>query len=114
MPFREAIIYALSVGVSTEDTNGLRLRLKLLSNVDCTCLKFFSRFLYEDHPQFGPLPTFGVIPAMSGTDGLVTGGVPGLEIDLTQVTIYYRQLQNCFQTVFLKTYCHTTKAATIP
>jgi len=64
--FREAIIYALSVGVSTEDTNGLR-------------------FLYEDHPQFGPLPTFGVIPAMSGTDGLVTGGVPGLEIDLTQV-----------------------------
>lgn len=64
--FREAIIYALSVGVSTEDSNGLR-------------------FLYEDHPQFGPLPTFGVIPAMSGTDGLVTGGVPGLEIDLTQV-----------------------------
>jgi len=64
--FREAIIYALSVGVSTEDANGLR-------------------FLYEDHPQFGPLPTFGVIPAMSGTDGLVTGGVPGLEIDLTQV-----------------------------
>ena len=45
----------------------------------------FSRFLYEDHPQFCPLPTFGVIPAMSGTDGLVTGGVPGLEIDLTQV-----------------------------
>jgi len=64
--FREAIIYALSVGVSTQDANGLR-------------------FLYEDHPQFGPLPTFGVIPAMSGTDGLVTGGVPGLEIDLTQV-----------------------------
>ena len=64
-------------------------------------LKFLSRFLYEDHPQFGPLPTFGVIPAMSGTDGLVTGGVPGLEIDLTQVQTT-SLVQKRWQTEFLK------------
>ena len=64
--FREPIIYALSVGASTRDPQGLR-------------------FLYEDHDMFAVLPTFGVIPAMSGTDALVTGGVPGLNIDLTQV-----------------------------
>ena len=58
-------------------------------------LKSASRFLYEDHPHFGPLPTFGVIPAMSGTDGLVTGGVPGLDIDLTQVTIWCKTISNC-------------------
>ena len=64
--FREPIIYSLSVGVSTKDPQGLR-------------------FLFEDHDRFAVLPTFGVIPAMSGTDALVTGGVPGLNIDLTQV-----------------------------
>jgi len=64
--FKESIIYSLAVGVSTRDQDGLR-------------------FLYEDHENFAPLPTFGVIPALSGTDGLVTGGVPGLTIDLTKV-----------------------------
>ena len=64
--FREPIIYSLSVGASTKDPQGLR-------------------FLFEDHDRFAVLPTFGVIPAMSGTDALVTGGVPGLNIDLTQV-----------------------------
>eukprot|EP00092_Neocalanus_flemingeri_P007605 GFUD01008207.1.p1 GENE.GFUD01008207.1~~GFUD01008207.1.p1 ORF type:complete len:604 (+),score=134.87 GFUD01008207.1:249-2060(+) len=64
--FKESIIYSLAVGVSTRDKDGLR-------------------FLYEDHENFAPLPTFGVIPALSGTDGLVTGGVPGLTIDLSKV-----------------------------
>ena len=64
--FKESIIYSLAVGVSTRDKDGLR-------------------FLYEDHEHFAPLPTFGVIPALSGTGGLVTGGVPGLTIDLSKV-----------------------------
>jgi len=64
--FKESIIYSLSVGVSTRDKDGLR-------------------FLYEDHENFAPLPTFAVIPAFSGLDGLVTGGVPGLSIDLSKV-----------------------------
>ena len=64
--FKESIIYSLAVGVSTRDKDGLR-------------------FLYEDHENFAPLPTFGVIPALSGTGGLVTGGVPGLTIDLSKV-----------------------------
>jgi len=64
--FKESIIYSLAVGVSTRDRDGLR-------------------FLYEDHENFAPLPTFAVIPAFSGLDGLVTGGVPGLDIDLSKV-----------------------------
>ena len=37
---------------------------------------------------------------MSGTDGLVTGGVPGLEIDLTQVTTCL--VQKLWNTVIFK------------
>jgi len=64
--FKESIIYSLGVGVSTTDKDGLR-------------------FLYEDHENFAPLPTFGVIPALDGMAGLVTGVVPGLNIDLSKV-----------------------------
>jgi len=64
--FKDLILYALGVGVSTTDDNGLR-------------------FLYENHEDFSALPTFGVIPAMSGLDGLITGKVPGLEIELMNV-----------------------------
>jgi len=64
--FKESIIYSLGVGVSTTDKDGLR-------------------FLYEDHENFAPLPTFGVIPALDGMAGLVTGAVPGLNIDLSKV-----------------------------
>jgi len=64
--FKEAIIYNLSVGASTKDADSLK-------------------FLYEGHDNFSPLPTFGVIPALSGLDGVVTGGVPGLSIDLSRV-----------------------------
>lgn len=43
------------------------------------------RYLYENHESFSVLPTFGVIPALSGLEALVTGQVPGLEIELANV-----------------------------
>ena len=64
--FKEVISYNLAVGASTTQQAGLR-------------------YLYEDEEGFCPLPTFGVIPALSGTGGLVTGSVPGLNIDLQNV-----------------------------
>ncbi|KAJ0019684.1 hypothetical protein NQD34_007253 [Periophthalmus magnuspinnatus] len=62
----QCILYALGVGMSTKDPDSLR-------------------FLYENHPEFSCLPTFGVIVSQ---DALMRGGlmsVPGLNIDLTQV-----------------------------
>jgi (3R)-3-hydroxyacyl-CoA dehydrogenase / 3a,7a,12a-trihydroxy-5b-cholest-24-enoyl-CoA hydratase / enoyl-CoA hydratase 2 len=43
--FRELIMYALGIGVSTTDPDNLR-------------------FLYENHPDFAPFPTFAVIPGI--------------------------------------------------
>ncbi|XP_074527181.1 peroxisomal multifunctional enzyme type 2 [Halichoeres trimaculatus] len=62
----QCILYALGVGMSTQDPDHLR-------------------FLYENHPDFGALPTFGVIPSQAA---MMEGGlssVPGLNIDLTRV-----------------------------
>ncbi|KAJ0067927.1 hypothetical protein NL108_011726, partial [Boleophthalmus pectinirostris] len=62
----QCILYALGVGMSTKDPDSLR-------------------FLYENHPEFSCLPTFGVIVSQ---DALMGGGlvsVPGLNMDLTQV-----------------------------
>uniref|UniRef100_A0A672IYL7 Ketoreductase domain-containing protein n=1 Tax=Salarias fasciatus TaxID=181472 RepID=A0A672IYL7_SALFA len=62
----QCILYALGVGMSTKDPDHLR-------------------FLYENHPDFGCLPTFGVIASQAV---LMEGGlssVPGLGIDFTQV-----------------------------
>lgn len=63
---KDIILYSLGVGVSTTDDNGLDL-------------------LYEGSANFGALTSFGVIPAMGGLTGLVTGQVPGLDIDLSKV-----------------------------
>lgn len=41
--FKDVILYALSLGVSTSDEKNLK-------------------FLYENHPEFSVLPSFGVIP----------------------------------------------------
>lgn len=43
--FRELIMYALGIGISTTDVDNLR-------------------FLYENHPDFAPFPTFSVLPGM--------------------------------------------------
>ena len=64
--FKDLIIYALGVGVSTKDKNGLR-------------------YLYENDEMFSALPTFGVIPAMSGLEDLVSGNIPGLNFHLANV-----------------------------
>ena len=64
--FKDLIVYALGVGVSTSDSNGLR-------------------YLYENDENFSALPTFGVIPAMSGLEDLVSGNIPGLDFHLANV-----------------------------
>ncbi|KAJ8285261.1 hypothetical protein GJAV_G00024770 [Gymnothorax javanicus] len=60
----ECILYALGVGMSTREPDHLR-------------------FLYEGHPEFACLPTFGVIPAQAAMMSL--SSVPGLEFNLGQL-----------------------------
>ncbi|KAM3610601.1 uncharacterized protein V6R79_006475 [Siganus canaliculatus] len=62
----QCILYALGVGMSTKDPDHLR-------------------FLYEGHPDFSCLPTFGVIPAQAAMMDGGLSSVPGLNIDFTQV-----------------------------
>merc|ERR1719369_716371 len=63
---RDTCLYNLAVGVSTADKGSLK-------------------FLYEGHPCFAPLPSFGVLPGLSWLDSLVNGGVPGLTVELNNV-----------------------------
>jgi len=65
---KDVILYALAVGASTGDQDG-------------------NRFLYEGDSNFAPIPTFGVLLAQEalGQTGLITGGLPGFEIDLSKV-----------------------------
>ena len=60
------ILYNLGVGASTKTQHGLDL-------------------LYEGSENFTPLTSFGVIPAFGGLKTLITGQVPGLNIDLSKV-----------------------------
>ena len=64
---KDVILYALGVGASTKDS------------LD---------FLYEGAESFGALTSFGVIPAMGGLTGLISGMVPGLDIDLSKVITF--------------------------
>ena len=57
----------MSVGVSTQDEDGLQL-------------------LYEGHSEFAPLSSFGTIPGFGGLTQLITGAVPGVSIELSKVT----------------------------
>ena len=72
------ILYALGVGASTKTTHGLNL-------------------LYEGSENFSTLTSFGVIPAFGGLTGLVSGKVPGLNIDLSKLSTYrVFHLRMCF------------------
>ncbi|XP_041792643.1 peroxisomal multifunctional enzyme type 2 [Chelmon rostratus] len=62
----QCILYALGVGMSTKDPDHLR-------------------FLYEGHPDFSCLPTFGVIPSMTAMMDGSLSSVPGLNIDFTRI-----------------------------
>ena len=64
--FKEVILYALGIGASTSKADNLK-------------------FLYENDENFSVLPTFGVIPALSGLESLITGQIPGLDFDLSMV-----------------------------
>lgn len=50
------------------------------------------RFLYEGHPDFSCLPTFGVIPAQAAMMDGGLASIPGLNIDFTQVRNLLRRL----------------------
>lgn len=65
---KDVILYALGIGVSTEEPDHLR-------------------FLYENSEDFGPLPTFGIVPMQAAmlASGVITGGVDGLDVNLTKV-----------------------------
>ncbi|XP_061585399.1 peroxisomal multifunctional enzyme type 2 [Cololabis saira] len=62
----KCIMYALGVGMSTKDSDHLR-------------------FLYEGHPDFSCLPTYGVILSQAAVMGGGLSSVPGLNIDFTKV-----------------------------
>ena len=62
------MLYNLGVGASTKTEHGLEL-------------------LYEGSENFAALSSFGVIPAFGGLTGLVSGKVPGLDIDLFKVSM---------------------------
>jgi len=63
---RDTILYALGIGISTDDQDNLR-------------------YLYENHPDFATFPLFGVLPGliMSMTSSMVSSAVAN--VDLTRV-----------------------------
>ena len=75
---KDVILYNLGVGASLSQANGVDL-------------------LYEGSENFGALTSFGVIPAMGGLSGLITGKVPGLQIDLAKVKLFTCSISNLRQ-----------------
>ncbi|XP_061755511.1 peroxisomal multifunctional enzyme type 2 [Nerophis ophidion] len=75
----QCILYALGVGMSTKDPDHLR-------------------FLYEGHPDFSCLPTFGVIPSQAAMMDGGLSAVPGLNIDFTQV-LHGEQFLELYKTI---------------
>jgi (3R)-3-hydroxyacyl-CoA dehydrogenase / 3a,7a,12a-trihydroxy-5b-cholest-24-enoyl-CoA hydratase / enoyl-CoA hydratase 2 len=71
---RDLMLYALGIGVSTDDEDNLR-------------------YLYENHPDFAAFPTFSVMPGiiLSMTSGLVSSKLPNF--DLSQVNTLEQSLK---------------------
>lgn len=65
---KDLILYALGIGASVKNSNDLK-------------------FLYENHPEFSPIPTFFVLPGLllSMSSGLVTSSLKHKQIELTNV-----------------------------
>uniref|UniRef100_A0A6M2DT55 Peroxisomal multifunctional enzyme type 2 n=1 Tax=Xenopsylla cheopis TaxID=163159 RepID=A0A6M2DT55_XENCH len=66
--FKDLILYALGVGASIADPSDLR-------------------FLYESHEDFGPLPTYFVLPSLMITmsSSIVRGAITHKEVDFSNV-----------------------------
>lgn len=65
---KDLVLYALGVGASVKNSNDLK-------------------FLYENHPEFSPLPSFFVMPGLllSMTTNLVSSALPGTQVELTNI-----------------------------
>ncbi|KAL4227624.1 hypothetical protein ACF0H5_013065 [Mactra antiquata] len=63
---KDAILYALGVGYTTKDEDYLK-------------------FLFEGSEDFSVVPSFAVLPAQASSTGLFTGGIPGMNIDITKI-----------------------------
>lgn len=47
----------------------------------------YLKFLFEGAGDFCVIPSFAVIPAFSSQTGMMVGGMPGFQIDLTKVKL---------------------------
>jgi 3-hydroxyacyl-CoA dehydrogenase/3a,7a,12a-trihydroxy-5b-cholest-24-enoyl-CoA hydratase len=63
---RDLMLYALGVGVKTGDPSSLK-------------------FIYENHPDFSALPTYGVITAWNGLGDVLTEALQDVPLDLTKL-----------------------------
>lgn len=65
---KDLILYALGVGASVKNSDDLK-------------------FLYENHSEFSPLPSFFVMPGLllSMTTNLVSSALPGKQVELTNI-----------------------------
>lgn len=52
------------------------------------------QYLYEGHPDFAPLSSFGTIPGFGGLSQLITGTVPGVNIELSKVRLLLFELHS--------------------
>ncbi|GAB6018934.1 hypothetical protein CHUAL_000582 [Chamberlinius hualienensis] len=76
---KDVILYALGIGISTAEEGHLQ-------------------YIYENSADFKPAATFGMVPAMAAcvNSGIVTGGVPGLNVDVSRL-LHGEQYLEVFQ-----------------
>lgn len=86
---KDAILYALGIGATTKNANELR-------------------FIYENDSDFCVLPTFGVVPSFGANAYMISGEVPGLQVDLSKVpgkffhNFYFVKIRKKFQIKFFQ------------